>query len=368
MKKSVIFVFFLLQLLMLLSCERNDFLPIDPGSVNYSYAVQYIRADGGYEHDQDSVIHVVRSKKELDNYYDAMRDIYQLDYAENMSFVEACEKYDADYFKNQILLMVILEEPSGSNRHKVQKISESDGRTSIEIDRIIPECGDDDVASWHILIEPEAGFDAVEENITVVLDGKNISEKTVLAEYSEGYANISLKIPEGWEYEIDAQKEHGQQFSILFRPEGRSGSVKVCYMGSGFGVCGTGLSLEKINLGHYSATKGTYDNKKTWDYITIDDVPGQYVIFREGADSWWKEYSQKVMEILDTLRVAEGCLAEWRALPVAKKKCTIQYDNVYSEFNHINGDWRFTFSERSSGVKQIVIVHPDGKTDIKNAS
>ncbi len=370
MKKCIAFIVILLQLLMLFSCNKEDFEHVDPGAAQrgYGYAVQYIRTDGGYEHEEESVLHIIRSKSELDAYYENKKDIYQLDHAEDVSFVEACKKYDMKYFEQQILLMVIAEEPSGSNRHRVQNITEVYGKTTVEIDRLLPECGTDDMATWHILIEPEAGFDADEEDITVMLDGKNITEKTVLAEHSEGYANISLVIPQGWEYEIDAHKEHGRLFSILFFPTGKTGGVRVCYEETTFGICGTGLSVETINVGRYSATKGTYYDNKIWNYIAINDIPGRYVIYCEGVDDWWKEYGQKAMEILDSLQVAEGCLAEWRALPVAKKICTIEYDEVYSAFDYKTGDWNFTFRKNGSETAQVVTVPPDGTTAVINAS
>lgn len=362
MKKVIAFALILLQLLCLFSCKNDDFEQVDTSAIlrDFGYAAQYIRTDGGYERDDLSALHIIRSGDELNTYYQNYKDIYQFDRDGEHSFLAACEKYDAEYFEKQILLMVIVEEPSGSNRHKVKNISTVYGKTTVEIDRLLPESGDDDMAAWHIIIEPEAGFEATEENIEILLDGKNITEKTETVKHSEGYANISLKIPEGWEYELNTEKEHRRFFSILYRPEGKTGGVRVCFEESSDGVCGTGLTIEKVNVGQYMATMGTYDDNKIWSYIAINDVPGRYVIYCEGADDWWKEYGAKAMEILDSLQVAEGCLEEWRALPVAKKKYTEQYESVNGIFNYTDGSWIFRFADKQGTVVQAVTVYVDG--------
>lgn len=175
MKKVILFFLVLLQIFMLFSCRKDEFLPIDADSIprNFGYAVQYVRADGGFEVDSETVLHVIRSKKELDVYYDNAKNTYQL----GDDFIDACSKYNDTYFEKQLLLIVIVEEPSGSNRHRVRRIHAVDGETTVEIERILPEWGDDDMASWHILIEPEAGFEAEEKNISVLLEDKSITEQ-----------------------------------------------------------------------------------------------------------------------------------------------------------------------------------------------
>lgn len=327
------------------------------------FSAQYIRTDGYHEEIQYPAVKVLRSKSQLDAYYEANKELYSFDGGfDTGSFKNACIKYDDAYFQDHILVFVLLEEGSGSTRHKVQGVSlENNGELIVEIDTIEPESGDSDMAEWHIMIEPEAGIDvATEEDVTVLLDGKNVTEPKVLAEYSKGYANMSLQIPEGWEYEIE-DREGALTFGINFWPAGQTeGKIKVCYYAEMFGVCGTGLSEETVTLGRYTANQGTYDNEKAWDFIALKDTPGDYVILNDGANVWWETYGEKAMEILQSISVGEGCLAEDRALAVARKKCIIEYDDVYSSYDYKTGIWTLTFAKASPYARQEITVDPTG--------
>ena len=143
------------------------------------FSAQYIRTNGLHEDVKYPVVKIIRSVQELNAYYDANKAKYSLGRSDHVSsdmtigFLDACDRYDDAYFEDHILIMVLLEEFSGSNRHKVQSVNVSaDGRCCIYIDRIVPEAGDCDMAGWHILIEPEAGAKIEKESdITVFVDG-----------------------------------------------------------------------------------------------------------------------------------------------------------------------------------------------------
>jgi len=65
-------------------------------------------------------------------------------------------KYDADYFKTGRLLAVLLEENSGSIRHKIEEQGLLGDRVVIR--RIVPEVGTCDMAIWLILAEVDSSF------------------------------------------------------------------------------------------------------------------------------------------------------------------------------------------------------------------
>ncbi len=363
MKKIFSLILALLLLLLLCSCTENMEASGDILKKEIAFSAQYVRTDGFHEEEHYPQVQVITSKDELDRYYREHKELYQLDRAEELNFRTACKRYGDHYFEKQILLMVLLEEPSGSNRHRVLEITEENNQLTVEIQRILPESGDDDMALWHLLIEPDAGVGVMdEEAVTILLDGKNVTEKTVLAENSSGFANMRLPIPEGWAFDLTEQ-EGDRIFGIRFWPAAQTeGKVSIYYYDR-FGLCGTGLESEEISLGRYTATKGTYDNNPVWSHIILNDVPGYYVIYNTGSKSWWNTYGEKAMEILDELDVAEGCLDESRTLPVAKKMCTIQYETVSSKFNYKNGDWNFTFYAKDRKETQRITVHPDGSVN-----
>lgn len=364
MKRFCSFFMMISLVISLFSCAPSEDICFGENpEERVTFTAQYVRTDGYHEDEEYPQVKIIDSKSELDDYYVENKDYYQLDNIDTLSFNEARMRYDEHYFKDRILLMVLIEEPSGSNRHQVEEAHLHDGVLTVKINRLIPECGDDDMALWHLLVEPEAGIKvANEEAVTVLLDGKNVTEKTVLAENSDGYANMRLPIPEGWEFALPEQ-EGDRIFGIeLWPAEQAEGKISIYYYDR-FGLCGTGLESEEISLGRYTATKGTYDNKPVWGHIILNDVPGYYVIYNTGSKAWWNTYGEKAMEILGELVVAERCLDESRTLPVAKKMCTIQYETVSSKFNYKNGDWIFTFFAKDRKETQKVTVHADGSID-----
>ena len=171
------------------------------------------------------------------------------------------------------------------------------------------------------------------------------------------YSNITLTIPHDWEYETE-RKNDSTEYCIAIWPEGQTaGKIKVWYYNA-FGVCGTGLEQEEITVGGYSAWKGTYDNKKHWDYISLRNTPGSYVIMNEGADKWLGEYETELMQILDTINVAEGYISEGEAIEIAKKAIDVKYDEIRARFDSTNGFWRISFHEKNSSasVKDIIMT------------
>ena len=90
------------------------------------------------------------------------------------------EFYDEDFFLDRSLIVVRLEEGSGSNRHEVTDVLLDSGAYLVQITRILPGpgyAGTCDMAEWHILIEiPKAEDDvppdAVNLQLTVSETGK----------------------------------------------------------------------------------------------------------------------------------------------------------------------------------------------------
>ena len=73
-------------------------------------------------------------------------------------FRDAIEKYTDEFFIDYFLVIVLLNEVSGSIRHEVEKIDE---HGNIIINRLLPGKGIQmtaDLAEWHIVIELNRNF------------------------------------------------------------------------------------------------------------------------------------------------------------------------------------------------------------------
>ena len=149
----------------------------------YAFEAQYIRTDG-YSEDKNYPFHVViNSREELEAYYEANKEVFDLERKEKVysdttiGFLDACDKYDDAYFERQNLVLIVLEEGSGSIRHEITDVrphSTEDGRLvgwDITINRIVPEVGTDDMAQWHLLLEVQM-YDVIKSDDDVWINGK----------------------------------------------------------------------------------------------------------------------------------------------------------------------------------------------------
>lgn len=264
---------------------------------DYAFEARYIRTDGYHENIFYPRLQMIRSADQLQTYCRENGSLYQFEQGTDgtESFLEACERYDEAYFENQCLILVLLQEGSGSTRHKVDRVGTADGDTVISIQTITPEVGTCDMAAWHILIEPDSTLELPQGGKVALLLDETVAvtpERTVT--YSTEQAQMSVKLLAGWASSVTDD-------GMVIWPETCSdGKLRIAYYPGGFGVCGTGLSSKEIQLGTHTAVQGTYDGAKLWDFISIGR---QYAVINEGADAWWNTCGQEAMQILETLTI-----------------------------------------------------------------
>lgn len=332
----------------------------------YPISTQHIRTDGYNEGVEYPRITVVRSPEELNAYYEANQELYSLERKETVysdttiGFLDACDRYDEDFFERNDLILVLWEEGSGSVRHEIRSITPSDDHTWVLSGiRKNPEVGTCDMAEWHFMVE--IAKDMIKENDEIILD---LIDWNVVG-YRYGYAGIELALPNGWEYSIKEYREDGYTFGISFWPAGQAGGkLSVNYYPNGFGVCGTGLSQVEYTFDNgETAYIGTYDNKPVWDFISFRNTPGDYAVINEGADVWWPDYKEEAASILQTLQLAQGMLSKDRVIELAKEHCTVEYDTHRADFDNLEGIWEVDFwvsDPLTVGGGQTVLLDANG--------
>ena len=305
--------------------ESNESVVQEASTKSVAFEAQYIRTNGYHESMEYPVVRVIHSAEELKEYYESNKEVYDLErrdkvYADTtIGFLDACDKYNESYFKNQVLVLVLLEEGSGSIRHEVTEVElvqiNQEQELAVNITTKVPEIGTDDMAEWHIFVEPEPGVNIEKESqVTINLNGKVFKADTVAddsgdnaldttrvsASHSE--RTLSINIPEGWEYEIKEYSDESSSFGIYFWPEGETeGKLSFLYYDA-WGVCGTGLESETIEIGGYEASQGNY-NGGIWEFICFQKEPGWCVIKNDAAYAWLGKHIDEAMEIIDTVRV-----------------------------------------------------------------
>ncbi len=126
--------------------------------------VQYIRTNGGLEgsfstNDIYPFTVIIHSVAELEQYYEDNCNFFDLErkdkvYADTtIGFLDTSDKYDAAYFAEHDLILLVLEEPSGSIRHEVKSVHYTSTGWVITVQHIVPEECTDDMAQWHLMLE-----------------------------------------------------------------------------------------------------------------------------------------------------------------------------------------------------------------------
>ncbi len=326
------------------------------------FQAQYVRTNcmdsSIYDLQWDHTVSRIDSPEALQSYYEAYKESFDLERRETVysdqtiGFLDACDKYDAEYFEENTLLMVRLSEPSGSIRHEVTGLesAEINGEPGLmlHVKRLVSESCTEDMAEWHILVEvKKAIVPESEVQLAVDIDGSLYAqlcgytlatEETVVenadalcklplvttregdserVQLSHGETKFSIDIPADWEwsyviYEFRQDNLDYSGLGITFWPAEEElktypdSLVQYGYLEfrchTGFGVCGTGLSTKEVEIAGRKASQGTYDGKKGWEYIAFEEEPGRgrYVVWNYGAD-WLKEYMDEVEAILNTI-------------------------------------------------------------------
>ena len=133
----------------------------------------------------------MQNASEPEAYYEANKDMYDQERKEKVysdttiGFLDACDKYDDAYFERQNLVLIILEEGSGSIRHKITDVRRrwdeyvASHGWNITIKTMAPEVVTDDMAEWHLFLEVQMG-NVIKDGDDVWINDKlssNASEK-----------------------------------------------------------------------------------------------------------------------------------------------------------------------------------------------
>lgn len=294
--------------------------------------------------------------------FDVIKDITHLEnYNKNKTlginedFLKATEKYTEEFFEDNILFIAHAEEGSGSNTHKVTKVTKVNGKTNIYIETITPEVGTCDMAYHRIVVELKKS-DTENTDFQLFFNGIKALNNWDEIEITRENANISLSLPEDWKY-TESSNENGGFGLSFYHYSDPENNVTIEFSKS-FGVCGTGLRTKDTRINSYAATMGIYDNNPTFNYIVFDNAPGFYVIYNNADASFWQKYEDDVRAIFSTIRVAEGIIFRYDALKIAEEYAVGKNKKQYGEFDTDTGVWSFVFE--TDETSQIVKIDKDG--------
>ncbi len=148
------------------------------------FEAQIIRTNGYHDVAAYPRAALIDSAEELNRYYEENKGLYDFGHKDKVyadttiGFADAIDEYDGAWFRDHQLILVLLEEGSGSVRHTVTAVKGGE-KPEVTVTRLVPEVGTDDMAEWHILIGidriPEPGTE-IAVNLITRQDGVSLAD------------------------------------------------------------------------------------------------------------------------------------------------------------------------------------------------
>jgi len=189
---------------------------------------------------------------------------------------------------------------------------------------------------------------------------------TEWVELSEGYANMALEIPAGWDYSYHRHDSEFGGMGVAFHPRENLRIECGLWFYPQFAMCGTGVTFEEVTVGQYKltcATEKLEDGTLSAHYL-FHDLPGSYVASVNLPIGLWPEYEPQILSILESAILAEGILSKEEAIAIAQTECTIDYTIIDARFSYGDGVWSVNFGLGTPGNDQTVYV--DNSRNIVN--
>lgn len=323
--------------------------------VKVDFSAQYIRTNGGKDGAKYPVVQIIRSKNELSDYYERHKDEYDLRRRKDpaadstVGFLDACDKYDDDFFKSNALLFVIVEEGSGSTRHKVTSLTTHNTKTRVNIETTMPEVGTCDMAQWHITIETR------KENLPV---STNDIEVYINGVYRGVEEFVYLYQSEEKPYEPIGYTENIKT-TITFNENNAS----YTFDGSN-SIILTDILRNLDYSGQMCRCMADYKIETEFGSYGIKLDGEAYARSGGGQSDLTLEQAQKLGAVINWVGdefEREGVLTKSKAIEIAEQNATVEYEKISAAFDNKENIWTVTFytAKNTPGGEQIVTLGGD---------
>lgn len=200
--------------------------------------------------------------------------------------------------------------------------------------------------------------------------GPDPAPTTITAEYTHGFVDMALELPEGWSWETVTDDGDSKTEGIRFykTDDPTVSYTLLCWTG-GYGICGTGVTSEEITLANgMKVWQHTEENTEKGTMgmadIFFEDVPGSYVASPSETMTTevWNANRDALLSILGTAQIGRKSVSQQAAIDAAKAQYTGAYDQVYATYDVTSGAWTVSFSKSAAGAKtDRLVVDAAGK-------
>ena len=193
---------------------------------------------------------------------------------------------------------------------------------------------------------------------------------TITAEYTHGFVDMALELPEGWSWETVTDDGDSKTEGIRFYKTADTAVsyTLLCWTG-GYGICGTGVTSEELTLANgmkvwQHTEEDTEKGTMVMADIFFEDAPGSYVASPSDTMTTevWNANRDELLNILGTVQLGRKSVTMQAAMDAAKAQYTGEYDQVYATYDVTSGAWTVSFSKSAAGAKtDRLVVDAAGK-------
>ena len=193
---------------------------------------------------------------------------------------------------------------------------------------------------------------------------------TIMAEYTHGFVDMALELPEGWSWETVTDDGDSKTEGIRFYKTADTAVsyTLLCWTG-GYGICGTGVTSEELTLANgmkvwQHTEEDTEKGTMVMADIFFEDAPGSYVASPSDTMTTevWNANRDELLNILGTVQLGRKSVTMQAAMDAAKAQYTGEYDQMYATYDVTSGAWTVSFSKSAAGAKtDRLVVDAAGK-------
>lgn len=190
------------------------------------------------------------------------------------------------------------------------------------------------------------------------------------AEFTHGYVDMALQLPEGWSWETVSDNGSDKTEGIRFYKTADTAVsyTLLCWTG-GYGICGTGVTSEELTLANgmkvwQHTEEDTEKGTMVMADIFFEDAPGSYVASPSDTMTTevWNANRDELLNILGTVQLGRKSVTMQAAMDAAKTQYTGEYDQMYATYDVTSGAWTVSFSKSAAGAKtDRLVVDAAGK-------
>ena len=172
------------------------------------------------------------------------------------------------------------------------------------------------------------------------------------ANYTSGYVDMALTLPEGWQWESVQDKDMRTEGIRFRKTDDPALDFQLLCWRNGYGICGTDLTSEELTLA---------GGQMVWQHTEESDGSLWLNLYFENG------CRDEVLSILATAQFGRGAMTEQQAIDAVHYDG--EYDMAYGRYSVQDGSWTVTFDKGAMGqTSDRYVVKADGAVSPADAA